>query len=504
MKRHGYHWHMLACVALIAISAFAFRRPAPPPESPAASGPQVQATGETRTYELTAAPVRWELRPGFTTDAYAYNGQIPGPEIRLKRGDRVKVTLVNKLDEPTTIHWHGVRVPAGMDGVPYVSQDPVPPGGSFVYDFIVPDAGTFFYHSHVDTDDQVDRGLYGPFIVEPAEGAVPDAVVALDDWLLDASGKRLATKYTYQESETDNLLDSVSEATRPPTGGARHMMPNGMMMGGMQHEGMMDHGFAPEINGRYGDTLTANGKAGDAVAPITVPEGGTRLLRLINASNAMAHELKADDGRLLEIVAVDGTPLAKPVRTGTLTLTPAKRFDVLLRDGDGKPWALVEKRETGSLRIPVNVFGQAGAEPVFVSDAPAPLDLSKRAPDAVVAVGTDRMMDPTTWTINGVPFDMEDPGQPLARFSRGTWVKIRFMNGTPMSHQMHLHGMFMTVIARDGSPVGQAYRQDTVVVRPNESVDVAVLADNPGDWVLHCHNLEHEEHGLMTKIRVEE
>lgn len=503
MKRHGYHWHMLACVALIAIAALAFNRPAPPPESPAASGPQVLETGDMREYVLTAAPAKWELRPGLVTDAYAYNGQVPGPEIRVKRGDRVKVTLINELDEPTTIHWHGVRVPAGMDGVPMVSQDPVPPGGTFVYEFIVPDAGTFFYHSHVNTDDQVDRGLYGPFIVESAEGAASDAVMALDDWLLDGSGARLATKYTYPETETDNLLDSVSEATRPPTGGAQHMMPNGMMMGGMQHEGMMDHGFEPEINGRYGDLLTANGKSGAAVLPVTVPEGGTRLLRLINASNAMTHELKADDGRLLEIVAVDGTPLAKTVRTGTLTLSPAKRFDVLLRDEDGKPWALVETRDAGSLRIPVTVSGEAGAEPVFASDAPSPPDLSRRAPDAVVAVGTDRMMDPSTWTVNGAAYDMERESDPIAVFKRGTWVKVRFMNGTPMSHQMHLHGMFMTVIARDGKPVSQAYRQDVIVVRPNESVDVAVLADNPGDWVIHCHNLEHEEHGLMTKIRVE-
>lgn len=465
--------------------------------------PLAAETGVVREYTLTAAASAWELRPGFKTDAYAYNGQVPGPEIRLTRGDRVRVTLVNELKEPTTIHWHGVRVPAGMDGVPMVSQEPVPPGGTFVYEFVVPDAGTFFYHSHVNTDDQVDRGLHGPLIVEPVDGATPDAVVALDDWLLDASGKRLPTERTFKETETDNALDSVSEATRPPTGGGQHMMPNGMMMGGMRHEGMMDHDIAPNLNGRYGDTLTANGKSGSAVAPVILPESGTRLLRLINASNAMTHELKADDGRLLEIVAVDGTPLPKLVRTGTLALSPAKRFDILLRDEDGKPWSLVEKRGLAELRIPVTVSGEAGMEPNLASDAPAPPDLSKRAPDSVVAVGTDRMMDPSTWTVNGVAYDMAHESEPIARFARGGWVKVRFVNGTPMSHQMHLHGMFMTVIARDGRPVGQAYRQDVVVVRPNESVDVAVLADNPGEWVLHCHNLEHEEHGLMTKILVE-
>lgn len=470
---------------------------------PGAANPPVVETGNVREFTLTAAPARWELKPGLTTDVFAYGGVVPGPEIRVTRGDRVKVTLKNDLDAPTTIHWHGIRVPAGMDGVPMVSQEPVPPGGSFAYEFVVPDAGTFFYHSHVDTDDQVDRGLYGPFIVEAPEGAVADAVVALDDWLLDGSGARLPTRDTLAEMEADNLLDSVSEAVRPPSAAGQHMMPDGTMMGGAHHGGMMAHGFAPEINGRYGNILTANGKTGDAVAPLALPAGGTRLLRLINASNAMTHELKAEDGRLLEIVAVDGTPLAEPVRTGTLTLPPAKRFDVLLRDRDGKPWALVETRDAGKLRIPVAIEGEAGPEPSFATDAPAPPDLLRRAPDAVVAVGTDRMMDPTAWTVNGRPFDMEGENPVLASFRKGTWVKIRFQNGTPMAHQMHLHGQFMTVIARDGKPIGKPYRQDVVVVRPNEHVDVAVLADNPGEWVLHCHNLEHEEHGLMTKIRIE-
>ncbi|MFA5854611.1 MAG: multicopper oxidase family protein [Patescibacteria group bacterium] len=467
------------------------------------TNPTVIETGVVREYTLTADETRWELRPDFSTEVFAYNGQVPGPEIRVKRGDRVKVTLVNKLEDSTTIHWHGIRVPASMDGFPGISQEPVAPGGTFVYEFVVPDAGTFFYHSHVDTDEQVDRGLYGPFIVEPSEGAVSDVVVALDDWLLDDSGNRLDTERTYEETQTDNVLDSVSEATRPSTGGTQHMMADGSVMGGMQHEGMMDHNFDPRINGRYGNILAVNGKMGSAIARVEVPKGGTRLLRFINASNSMTHELKADDGRLLEIVAVDGTSLAKPVRTGTLTISPAKRFDVLLRDQDGKAWSLVEKRATGELRIPITIGGEAGVEPSFTTDAPTPPDLLARRPDAIISVGTDRMMDPTTWTVNGLPYDMMGDNDPLATFRVGTWVKMRFMNGTMMAHQMHLHGVFMTVIARDGKPVTEQYRQDVIVVRPNESVDIAVLADNLGDWVMHCHNLEHEEHGLMAKIRVQ-
>jgi manganese oxidase len=121
-----------------------------------------------KVFDRMAMSLAWEVAPGQTVTAWAYNGQVPGPQLRVRQGDRVRVVLTNHLPEPTTIHWHGVTVPNAMDGVPYVTQDPVMPGGTFTYEFTVVDGpGTYLYHSHFDSAEQVGRGLYGAFVVEP-------------------------------------------------------------------------------------------------------------------------------------------------------------------------------------------------------------------------------------------------------------------------------------------------------------------------------------------------
>lgn len=469
--------------------------PAPPSE-----------TGTTREYALVAKKEMVTLKPGLTTEAWTYNGTVPGPEIRMKLGDRVKITFRNELDEPSTIHWHGIRVPAEMDGVPMVSQDPVPPGGTFIYEFVPPDAGTYFYHSHVDVNEQVDRGLYGAFVVEPAEATtMRDGVFALDDWLLDAKGARLPTTASGPELAIDNALDVVSEAaTADAPGNGGHMMTGGgMMMGGMGG-GMMNHMIPADINGRFGNLVTVNGRANGSVTPITLARGERFLARFLNASNAMTHELKSSDGRPFAVIAVDGVALSEPYVTNRLVLPSAKRFDVVLEAKDGKDWALEGGKGKRAIRIPIDVEGETGTAAMPPSGAkPTMPDLRAAQPDAAFTLTTDRMMNATTWLVNGKPYDMEGENPVLATFARGTWVKLRFANMSPMAHTMHTHGHFMRVISRNGQQIDAATSEDVVVVRPMETVDVVTLADNPGDWVLHCHNLEHEEHGLMAKFKVE-
>ena len=150
----------------------------------------ISLSGEVHEITLVAAPTAGSLEDGTTTDLWTYNGSTPGPEIRITHGDTIRVTLENNLPEPTSIHWHGIRVPHAMDGVPNLTQPPVAAGETFVYEFTPPDAGTYWYHSHQRGHEQLARGLYGAIVVEdPTEPGYPiDAVWLVDDWRVDDSG----------------------------------------------------------------------------------------------------------------------------------------------------------------------------------------------------------------------------------------------------------------------------------------------------------------------------
>ncbi|MGH7407275.1 MAG: multicopper oxidase family protein, partial [Candidatus Methylomirabilales bacterium] len=222
-----------------------------------------------REIALVAKETRWELAPGKVIKAWAYNGRVPGPEIRLREGERVRIVLKNELPEPTTIHWHGVDVPNPMDGVPGVTQAPVKSGETFIYEFEARPAGTRWYHTHFQEHTQLDLGLYAPLIIEPAE-ADPfpydrEYTLLLDDW---ATG-------------TGRPLPSTREGTAGARGGMGGMMGGGMggMMGGQGMGGMMGGGQHPAY-----DTMTINGKAYPATEPLRVRKGERVRLRLINAS----------------------------------------------------------------------------------------------------------------------------------------------------------------------------------------------------------------------------
>jgi FtsP/CotA-like multicopper oxidase with cupredoxin domain len=147
--------------------------------------------GVVRAFDIVAAPTELPLVDGGALKVWAYNGQVPGPTLRIKLGETLRVRFTNQLPQETTIHWHGVRLPNAMDGVPYITQTPVQPGETFVYEFTPKDAGTFWFHPHVRASEQVERGLYGVLIVEDAKPPpyTQDLVWVLDDWLLDASGQ---------------------------------------------------------------------------------------------------------------------------------------------------------------------------------------------------------------------------------------------------------------------------------------------------------------------------
>ena len=253
---------------------------------------------QLREFTLTASEFDWDLMADATVRVWGYNGQMPGPEIRVREGDQVRVTLRNDLPVPTTIHWHGVNVPPAMDGPPGLNQEPVVPGGEFVYDFVAKPAGSRWYHSHADPTVQVPLGLYGPFIVEPR---VPVRTYDRD--------------YTYFLAEWDHELTPDVAAGLSPRG------PGDMMMRG----------------GELGaDLFLMNGRMHGAIPPMVVNEGERILIRLMHAG-AMPHAFHTH-GHSFKIVATDGNPVPEVAQLtkDTLLIGPAERYDLeLVADNPG-------------------------------------------------------------------------------------------------------------------------------------------------------------------------
>ena len=245
-----------------------------------------------RHFTLRAGKANAQLVPENSpaTPVWAYNQVVPGPEIRVAQGDRVRIAVENALDEETTVHWHGLRVPHDMDGVPHLTQRPIGPGERFVYEFDVPDAGTYWYHPHQRSFEQVGRGLYGPLIIEEREPIAVDREITwvLDDWRLERDARI-----------SDDFVN-------------RHDMSH---------------------NGRVGNTVTINGQIPDS---FRVRQGERIRLRLINAANARIVALDFRDHRPW-IVALDGQPVT-PHEPGnrTVVLGPAMRADLVL-DMSGDP-----------------------------------------------------------------------------------------------------------------------------------------------------------------------
>src|SRR5688500_7997500 len=246
---------------------------------------------------LEARIASLEIAPGTRTDVWSYNGGLPGPLIRARRGDRVIVHFSNNLPQPTTVHWHGVQVPIEMDGVPGVSQPPVKQGGTFTYDFVVPDAGLFWYHPHVMSAAQVGFGLYGPLLV-----ADPDDPVKVDDELV----------LVLSDIATDD-------------DGKLHAADSGGIVGALL--------------GREGNHVLVNGK----VRPtMTVREGALQRWRIVNAAKSRYFELVLGDGQPFELIGVDGGQMEYSLKRWTIVLGPGERADVLVAPRlNGKPLTLI-------------------------------------------------------------------------------------------------------------------------------------------------------------------
>jgi FtsP/CotA-like multicopper oxidase with cupredoxin domain len=457
-----------------------------------------------REIALEAREVRWELAPGKVIRAMAYHGQIPGPELRLREGERVRVVLKNSLSEPTTIHWHGVDVPNPMDGVPGVTQKPVQPGQTFVYEFEARPAGTRWYHTHFQEHTQLDLGLYAPFIIEPAE---PDPfpfgreyTLVLDDW---ATG-------------TGRPLPTTREGTAGGRGGMGGRM--GGMMGRMM-EGMMGRGGMGGMMGggqppAY-DLMTINGKAYPAAQPLQVRKGERVRLRLINASADHSHVVRLA-GHRLQVTHTDGNPLLQAVEVDAVPIAPSERCDVFFVADRPGAWFLycAEPGHAGAgEQVLVLYEGHEGDRAAPPAEGVAGLSLwhytlgsgrqvlprpwgQERSFDLTLSGG---MMGSDVWTINDARYPDTEP----LRLGKGDRARVRFRNMSMEAHPMHLHGQSFKVLAVNGQRLSSPIVKDSVDVEAHMgSVVMEFTAHNPGDWFLHCHKPMHMEGGMITLAKI--
>ncbi|UCH06742.1 MAG: multicopper oxidase family protein, partial [Deltaproteobacteria bacterium] len=301
------------------------------------------ANRRLREFRLSASPATVNLGLGSDFTAWTYNGGVPGPEIRVREGETIRVVLKNFLPEPTTIHWHGVPVPYLMDGVPEVTQKAVSPGESFVYEFEATPAGTYIYHSHVNY--QLDQGLYGALIIEPSHEPNPhdrEYTLVLEDWVMRDGGGVAATQ------------------RRPPMG----MMMRGMGRG----RGGFRRGGEPLLEPVY-DGYAVNGRVYPEAESLTVEAGERVKLRLLNASSATLYEL-ALAGHTLTITHVDANPV-KPVNTDVIRIGMGERYDVEFVADNPGAWFLAARERgfgEGALRVPIiykGVSSKEAAPPVF-------------------------------------------------------------------------------------------------------------------------------------------
>jgi FtsP/CotA-like multicopper oxidase with cupredoxin domain len=417
---------------------------------------------KTRNFELVASEFSWSLSPEKTIKAWGFNESIPGPVLQAEKGDKVVVRVTNRLPEATVIHWHGIQLPSGMDGTDSV-QTPIAPGETFEYTFVVPDAGTFWYHSHQNETVQMERGMYGALIVTEPNDFVTDGerILMIDDMKLNSAN----------EFKQGTFISRWIE---------RH-------------------------DGREGDTLLINGTEGYQVR---MNAGQTERWRIINASSARYFRLFLE-ARSFKIISTDGGLIERPVEATEVLLTPGERIDILV--------GAFSKGEQFSIEsLPYNrmtfvkstrkAFGRVivgeAQESIFVSPevmrAIHPLTSRDAEPTRKIRFSVDiNLRNGVDFLVNG---ETHASDQPVRAGELQVW---EVSNTSLMDHPFHLHGFFFQVLEVNGKAPDFISWKDTINLPPRSKVKLAWMPDNrPGSWMYHCHILEHHEAGMMGHFNV--
>jgi FtsP/CotA-like multicopper oxidase with cupredoxin domain len=419
---------------------------------------------QARKLRVAAAKQLLVPPPHPATDVWAYNGTVPGPELRFRQGERLRIEVENALGVGTTVHWHGIRLPNAMDGVPGVTQKPIPEGGRFVYEFDLPDAGTYWYHPHLGNPEQVSRGLYGALIVEERDAppAERDVVWVLSDWELDREAR-------------------IDEAFLNP--------------------------MAASHDGRVGNSVTLNGAMPESFA---VRAGERIRLRLINAASARIFAL-AFEGHTPTVIAYDGHPVKAHPAT-RVVLGPGMRADLML-DCAAKPGTKHRVIDSFYRQFAYELVQLSYRDETPLRQSFPPIQVPRMNPVAVPDLGRAQRHrivfgggamgamprqaehKGMFWTVNGKPVREHHDHEPFLRLKLRQSYVLELVNDTSWYHPIHLHGHVFRILSSN-------QWADSVLLEPKSRAEIAFVADNPGDWMLHCHVLEHQATGMMALVRV--
>lgn len=418
-------------------------------------------------YHLRSAEGQADWGIGGGTAVWSYNGSVPGPTLRGRVGETLRVAYDNALPEAeTTIHWHGMRVPNEMDGTAWV-QDPIAPGEGFTYEFTVPDAGTYWYHPHIRSNEAVERGLYGVVVIEdPDEPAVDvERVLVLDDVDLQPDG----------EIAPFDLEASLINSTR----------------------------------GRLGNTLLLNGQPiADGPLVVEARAGQVERWRLVNAANARTFDLTIS-GADWRLIAEDGQLVDAPQTLAGYTIASGQRADLEVLPGEGDLTLTLWIRTPDAEDLPYDALRAAVARPGSAAeplDWPAPALEDPEEPEQEVELVLDGVDDGTamTWSFNGAPWmhceDMLE-GTPFV-VKQDTPSRLSLRNDSAEEHPFHLHGQFMQIVEHNGEPPEWRGLRDTILLEPSDTLELYTRFENPGLWMAHCHILEHAARGMMTAFEV--
>jgi FtsP/CotA-like multicopper oxidase with cupredoxin domain len=431
-----------------------------------------KAGSEHYDYILTAESAKARIASGGDSDILGFNGQFPAPVIRAKQGKLLRIKFINKLDEATTIHWHGIRILNSMDGVPNLTQPPIPPGGSFLYEFICPDAGTFWYHPHMNSVEQLGKGLVGALIVEEdTPQDYHDVILGLKDWRLKNDGSYLP-------------LSIPREAFR---------------------------------DGTLGTIATVNGMQKPT---IEVPAGERLRLRFLNMDNTRVFNLSMRNNAAY-IIAIDGSPIAAPLPLDVHPTGAGMRLDAgfICPDEIGVEIPVFDMKGRFGVEIcrlktvapKTKTTKKVGIPALPINPIPAP-DLSAAESlsfvfewaGALSPSDAKGQVDHSFWLINRRAWSdhsHQHLPEPLATLSLGKSYIFELHNATPHHHPIHLHGLIFTVLESDKKDI-TPFHTDTILLEKNERAKIAFVADNPGKWMFHCHVIEHMKTGLMGYITI--